>query len=36
MTGGEELDAPIEADPELPILEDVDAVWELARLRRTR
>ncbi len=35
MTRGEELDAPIEADPELPILEDLDAVWDLARRRRT-
>jgi hypothetical protein len=35
MTRGEELDTPIEAYPELPMLEDLDAVWELARRRRT-
>ena len=33
LTGGE-LDDPIDTDPGLPILEDIDAVWELARQRR--
>ncbi len=31
---GDELGGPIDADPELPVLEDIDAVWELARQRR--
>jgi hypothetical protein len=26
--------APIEADPDLPMLDDLDAVWERARQRR--
>ncbi len=33
LTGGE-LDGPMDADPALPILEDIDAVWELARRSR--
>jgi len=35
LTGGGELDGPIDSDPGLPVLDDIDAVWELARQRRT-
>jgi hypothetical protein len=34
LTGGDELDGSIDPDPGLPVLEDIDAVWELARQRR--
>lgn len=34
LTSVDELGDPMVADPELPVLEDIDAAWELARQRR--
>ena len=35
LTDGDDAGAARRADPELPILEDLDAVWEWARQQRT-
>jgi hypothetical protein len=35
LTGGDDLDAGVAVDPGLPILDDLDAVWDYARRQRS-